>query len=380
MGADDRAIREAALLQPVFAGPLMNDHECSSAHPRVCFVGPMLGHHPGWVTTQGEILADLFAADGWEVRETSSQIRRLVRLIDTIVCLVRWHRHLDLVVVSVFSGAGFVMADVSSLVSRALGLPVVMVLRGGNLPEFRSRHRSWCRRVLARAAVVVAPSAYLVSIVDDAPERVVVVPNVADTAALAGPPRVRAGGRLLWMRTFHPIYNPQLAVDAFGRVVDVHPDATMTLAGQDKGILDEVRAAVDAQPWSTSVHFPGFLDPAAKAEAFATHDIYVHTNRVDNMPVSVLEAAAAGLPVVATRVGGIPDLLTDGETALLVPDDDAEALANAILRLHEDPELASRLSVKGRELAEKSSWPSVRNKWRVVFEKALGDEGAVRNS
>lgn len=350
----------------------MNDHGCSSAHPRVCFVGPMLGRHPGWVTTQGEILADLFAADGWEVRETSSQIRRLVRLIDTIVCLVRWHRHLDLVVVSVFSGAGFVMADVSSLVSRALGLPVVMVLRGGSLPEFRSRHWSWCRRVFARAAVVVAPSEYLVSIVDDASEPAVVVPNVVDTAALAGKPRAQAGGRLLWMRTFHPIYNPQLAVDAFGRVVEVQPDATLTMAGQDKGILDEVRAAVDAQPWSTSVHFPGFLGPAAKAEAFATHDIYVHTNRVDNMPVSVLEAAAAGLPVVATRVGGIPDLLTDGETALLVPDDDAEALASAILRLREDPELASRLSVQGRELAEESSWPSVRDKWRVVFEKALG--------
>lgn len=339
--------------------------------PRLCFVGPMLGRNPGWVTTQGEILADLFLADGWPVRETSRQVNRAVRFLDTVWCLLRWRRSVDIVVVSVFSGMGFVMADVTSLIARILGIPVVMVLRGGNLPGFRDRHPAWCRRVLGRASVVVAPSAYLLAMASEATDRVTVIPNVVDTARLAGPPRTAGGTRLLWMRTFHPIYNPLLAVRAFGRVVAAHPEATLTLAGQDKGMLEEVRAAVADQPWRSAVSYPGFLGPDAKVEAFANHDIYVHTNRVDNTPVSVLEAAAAGLPVVATEVGGIPDLLTDEETALLVPDDEAEALAEAILRIIAEPELAARLSANGLALAESSAWPEVREQWRSLFDQIL---------
>ena len=60
-----------------------------------------------------------------------------------------------------------------------------------------------------------------------------------------------------------------------------------------------------------------------------------------------------GIPVIATRVGGIPDLLKDGETGLLVPDNDHEAMARAVIRVLHDPELAARLSSSGRELAKR---------------------------
>ncbi len=96
----------------------------------------MIGRNPGRVTTQGEVLADLFASEGWTVLETSTQPRRPLRLMDTISCLLRWRRSIDLVVLSVFSGPAFVMADVASALARALRLPMVMVLHGGNLPDF----------------------------------------------------------------------------------------------------------------------------------------------------------------------------------------------------------------------------------------------------
>ena len=89
-------------------------------------------------------------------------------------------------------------------------------------------------------------------------------------------------------------------------------------------------------------------------------DIFINTNRIDNMPVAVLEAGATGLPVVATAVGGVPDLLVDGRDAVLVSDDDDAAMADAILRLLRDPELAGRLSRNGRLLASRSAWESVR--------------------
>jgi len=96
-------------------------------------------------------------------------------------------------------------------------------------------------------------------------------------------------------------------------------------------------------------------------------DIFINTNRIDNMPVAVVEACAMGLPVVATAVGGVPDLLKDGETGLLVPDDDDKMMAEAIKRLLDDAELAGRLSANGRLLAERSSWEQVRPRWEELF-------------
>jgi glycosyltransferase involved in cell wall biosynthesis len=116
-----------------------------------------------------------------------------------------------------------------------------------------------------------------------------------------------------------------------------------------------------------AVKFAGFLDQQTKLHEASAADIFINTNRIDNMPVSIVEACALGLPVVSTEVGGIPDLLTDGETALLVPDDDADAMAAAIARLLNDNELSQKLSLNGRKLAERSSWEEVRPQWEQVF-------------
>ena len=339
---------------------------------RLCFVGPMIGRNPGQVTTQAEIQADLFRAAGWSIRETSSAPNRWVRLLDTCSCLVRWRRSIDIVVLSVFSGPAFLVADIASVLARALRLPVVAVLHGGSLPEFEGRHPRWVRRVLARAKVVAAPSAYLAAKVRASSDRALVIPNVLDLDAYEFRLRTTPHPLLLWMRTFHPLYNPELAVRVLSRVRHDVPGATLTMAGQDKGHLDHTRQEAERLSVTSAVTFPGFLDAAQKREAMTANDIYLHTNRVDNAPVSVLEAAAAGLPIVATAVGGIPWLLDDERTALLVPDDDVDAMAAAVSRILTEPGLAERLSSEGRRLAEASSWPSVRAAWERVFQDLLG--------
>ncbi len=94
-------------------------------------------------------------------------------------------------------------------------------------------------------------------------------------------------------------------------------------------------------------------------EAFAEHDIFLNTNIVDNMPVSVLEASAAGLVPVATAVGGIPDLLTDGVDGVLVSAGDDEAMAAAVLDLLDHPARYAAMSARAREMSERSSWTQV---------------------
>jgi Glycosyltransferase len=143
------------------------------------------------------------------------------------------------------------------------------------------------------------------------------------------------------------------------------------MAGKDKGLEYETRRLAEALGLNGAVHFPGFLDMAAKVREGNAADIYINTNHVDNMPVTVVEACAMGLPVVTTAVGGIPDLLTDGETGLLVPDNDDQAMTAAIHRLLNEPALATRLSTNGRQLAERSSWEKVRPLWEQLFAEVM---------
>ena len=111
------------------------------------------------------------------------------------------------------------------------------------------------------------------------------------------------------------------------------------------------------------VDFPGYVRSEAKAVALADHDIFLNTNIIDNMPISVLEAGASGLIPVATAVGGIPKLLTSGVDSVLVPAGDDEAIAAAVVRLLRDPSFAADLSQGARRMAERSGWPSVRRQW-----------------
>lgn len=346
----------------------------AAAPLRLCIVGPMLGVNPGWVTTQGEVLAGLLSAEGYPVRVTSHIPARLPRLVDTLRSIYAWRNEIDLVIHQVFSGPAFVINDASSLLCRAMGLRQVHVLHGGSLPEFAMARSGWVQRVMRRADAIVAPSGYLASLFEGAPEisdRVRVIPNSLALEEYPYRHRPVVGPRLLWMRTFHDIYHPQMALDVLADLRQTHPATTLTMAGQEKGLHAQIQEKARQMGLAGAVRFPGFLGPEDKAREFAAHDIFINTNHVDNMPVSVVEAAAFGLPIVATRVGGIPYLLADNDTALLTPDGDAGAMAAAVRRLLEEPGLAARLSANGRALAERCAWESVRAQWEALFQEVV---------
>jgi glycosyltransferase involved in cell wall biosynthesis len=342
-----------------------------NSKPRLCFVGPLIGRQPGYVTTQGQKLSDLFVQAGYSVTAVSEYRNPYARLLDTVTTLARKGRKIDLVIIEVYSGRAFAIADAATRVSRLHRRPVVMWLHGGALPEFVERFAAWADSVFRRASLVVAPSEYLAGLARRRGYRVRVIPNVIDLPAYPWRLRGKLTARLFWMRSFHPVWNPAMALRVLARVRRTHPDADLVMAGQDKGYEPEIRKLAQELGLDGSVRFAGFLDMESKAREGMRADIFINTNRIDNMPVAVVEACAMGLPVVTTNVGGIPDLLRDGHTGLLVPDDDDQAMSDAILRLMADPALAERLSVNGRELAQRSSWASLRGEWESAFAEVL---------
>lgn len=334
---------------------------------RLCMVGPMLGRNPGWVTTQGEILSDLFHHEGYHVLETSSVINRFGRLFNIVLFLFKCRNDYDVAIVNVFSGPAFFIVDISSFIISKQKKPLIFVLRGGNLPEFSIKRKKWVKRVLSRASIVVSPSTYLFDYCNSLGLSSIIIPNIIDLNQYPFRLRKLINPKLLWMRTFHEIYNPEMAVEVVDLLRKSTPNIHLTMAGQEKGRLQYVRNLVKEKGLTEFVKFEGFLNKETKRKVFSEHDIYLNTNRIDNSPVSVIEAAAFGLPIIATKVGGIPFLLKSEETGILVENENAEDMAQAIMRLLNDPQLVEKLSINGRRLAESCSWQNVLKMWQKVF-------------
>lgn len=339
--------------------------------PRVCFVGAMLGRNPGYATTQGEVVRDGLIAAGYSTVTVSTLVNRYARLIDVVITLLKKGRNIDIQCLQVYGGASFILEDVASSLGRLFGQRIIMSLHGGALPEFIARYPGWSARVLSRADAIVTPSPFLAKAVAQIGINARVIPNVLNPTAYPFRLRKSLAPRMFWMRSFHPIYNPKMAVEVLDRVRKIIPNATLVMGGQDKGEMSAIQSLVNKMDLDGAVRFPGYLNMSNKLREGDAADIFLNTNHVDNTPVSVIEACAMGLPVVSTAVGGIPDLLTNNETAMLVPDNDAEAMAAGVMRLMGEPELASRLSTNGPKLAEQFSWEKVSPKWEALFAEVL---------
>lgn len=331
----------------------------------------MLGRNPGFVTSQGMILADLFAAEeDCEITSISSKVNKIARLAEIVETLIKKHRNFDIVIVEVYSGLSFIIAETVSFLCGVFKLPLVMVLHGGSLPEFTEKHPRRVKKTLRRADFLVAPSGFLAEKIGRYGFEVRLIPNVIKLEDYPYRERAAIAPRLVWMRSFHALYNPQMAIEVFARVRQSFPAATLMMAGADKGLEAETKkAAADLGFTEAEVYFAGFLDGARKIAELARGEIYLHTNVTDNMPVSVVEACALGLPVVATRVGGLPYLLTNGENGILVESKNVEMMSAAVKTLLENPALTGKISRNARRLAERSAWNSVKRDWENLFDE-----------
>lgn len=158
----------------------------------------------------------------------------------------------------------------------------------------------------------------------------------------AGAPVVGTVGRL------NEVKCQDLLIRSFRRVLDRVPDAHLLLVG-DGPMRPSLHALVEELRLGDRVHFAGYQ--AAPDRYMQVMDVFALPSRAEGLPLAILEAWAAGLPVVATRVGGVPGLVEDGRTGLLINPGDGEALTAAIGRLIDDTELARRVGGAGRERA-----------------------------
>lgn len=309
---------------------------------------------------------------GAKVIITSHRRSQLLRLVAMLWTTYTCRQEYDVAIVTVFSGYAFIYAECVARLLSFMGKPCILVLHGGNLPDFASRHPARIARLFSRASLVVCPSGYLLEKLKPLRPDIHLIPNAIDVSKYPLNLRHPAGARLLWLRAFHRIYNPMMAPAVLARLLETMPQAQLTLVGPDKedGSYEATRRVATELGVLDRIRFAGPVPKESVAQVLSEHDIFLNTTNVDNTPVSVIEAMACGLPVVSTNVGGIPYLLEHGKTALLVQPGNVGEMAAAVTRLVTEPDLAAQLSANGRKLAESFDWSKILPQWESLLSKA----------
>jgi glycosyltransferase involved in cell wall biosynthesis len=316
-----------------------------------------------------EDLADRLRGAGWSVLTTSRQHGRVVRLADMLATVWRRRRDYDVANVDVYSGLSFFWAEAVAWTLRRLGKPYVLTLHGGALPSFAARWPGRVARLLQSAAAVTAPSGFLLESLRPYRPDLSLIPNALELALYPFRSRNAPRPRLVWVRAFHEIYDPSLAVRVLAEVRARHPEATLEMVGPDKhdGSLERTRATAGQLGVADAVEFTGAVPKSRIPERIDAGDIFLNTTTIDNTPVSVIEAMACGACVVSTNVGGLPHLIADGADGLLVPPQDARAMAAAVERLLSESGLAEQVSLAARARTQAFDWDAVLPQWEEML-------------
>lgn len=242
-----------------------------------------------------------------------------------------------------------------SSIARLFGIPVVLHLHGSEMkPFYRAQPailQALIRRQLEGATrVLVLSESWRAFIAEIAPRaRIEVVPNYVTLPPLPAP-GVRRDRDALFLGLIGTRKGVFDLLPAFARVVRAHPDAKLTIGGN--GEVERAAQMIASLDLGRNVALPGWVDGPAKEKLLQEAGIYVLPSHNEGLPMSVLEAMAMGMAVVTTRVGGIPELVTDGQDGLLIDAGDQEALAAALSKLIDDAALRERLMTAARARIE----------------------------
>jgi glycosyltransferase involved in cell wall biosynthesis len=348
----------------------------SSQRLRICIVAPSL-RYVGGQSAQADLLLQHWQNDpdiaisflavdpplpralGWAERIPG--LRTILR--EPIYFWHLWRGLKDVDIAHIFSASywSFLLAPApASFFAKMRGAKTLINYHSGEARDHLQRFRS-AKFVLSRVDKIVVPSGYLVDVFREFGLPASAVPNIVDLAQFRYRERTSLRPRLVCTRGFSAYYSVDIVVRAFAEVKNKYPEAQLDLVGG--GPLEgDIRKLV-ADLNLTGVNFAGVASRQVIGKYYEQADIFINASWLDNMPLSIIEAFAAGTPVVTTLPECMPYLVEHERTGLLSPVGDADALAANVIRLLRDPALAARLAQNAYKESQNYTWEAVREQW-----------------
>jgi len=277
-------------------------------------------------------------------------------------------RHVDTVHIFSASYWSFLLAPVPAiLAARLFGKRIILNYHSGEASDHLSH---WGKRVhpwLRMVDEIVVPSQYLQRVFAEHGYQTRVIRNIIDTSSFRYRQRKPLQANLLSTRNLESHYGIENTLQAFAIFKKRCPDALLTIAGYGRE-RDRLQRWVAAQGLD-GVSFIGRIEPEAMPRVYDQADIFLNSSTIDNQPVSILEAFAAGLAVVSTPTGDIPSMVRDQATGLIVPHNDPQAMADAISLLLQHPQQTAQMTDAAREEVEKYTWGHVCDEWEQLYQQ-----------
>lgn len=273
-----------------------------------------------------------------------------LRIMTVALCRVLYSlvtRQIALIHVHSASRGSFWRKSIICAAARLFGVPYVFQLHSGEFPVFYHQEcsrwqRAWVRKTLRDAKVVLAlTTQWQRALQEIEPSaRVVVLAN--PVAALQQLPVLRSEAKnILFLGRINRKKGVYDLIQAMPIVLQAAPHVRLVLAGD--GEIAQAHSLAKELGVAHAIDLPGWLSDATKQSALDAADIVVLPSYFEGLPVCILEGMAQGIPVVSTRVGGIPDVVDNERTGLLVEPGDVAALAQSLIRLLQDETLRDRL-------------------------------------
>jgi len=329
-----------------------------------------IGNHlsqSGKTVTTVETLGKALSLEGYSVTIASRKNHKVMRLIDMLYHIVKYTTQIDYVLIDTYSTQNFYYAYLCSQLCRLLKLKYIPILHGGNLKIRLKNNPKLSRQLFYNAHKSIAPTMFAKSTFEHfGYTNVVCIPNSIELRNYPFKERKFDEVKLLWVRSFSKIYNCELAVKILKALQEEGIRASLCMVGPDSdGSLGDVKAL--AQKLQVAVTFTGKLSKADWIALSNDYTIFINTTNFDNMPVSVIEAMALGLPVISTNVGGMPYLIAHEKDGILVPPGSVVDFVDAIKLITSDSVLYERIVRNARLKVEHYDWSLIKLQWAKLL-------------
>jgi glycosyltransferase involved in cell wall biosynthesis len=298
-------------------------------------------------------------------------LRTLVTSIAYILTLLVRLPRFDVIHVFSASYFSFLLAPTPAvLLSKFYGKSVLINYHSGEAEDHLKRWRRTVLPIIDLADRVIVPSEYLVEVFARFGVCAKAIYNTVDPELFKFRKRQPLRPVLLSNRNLEQHYNISCTLRAFSLIEKQVKTAKLLIAGLGRELAELQELAGQLQ--IKNVEFIGAVAPERMPSVYDSADIFVNASNVDNMPLSIIEAFACGLPVVTTNAGGIKYMVNDRQNGLLVSTGDHAALASCIIDLLNDPEYAEQIVNAARMSCRDYTWNRVRSEWLSVYAELAG--------
>ncbi|GLB50853.1 glycosyltransferase family 4 protein [Neptunitalea lumnitzerae] len=336
------------------------------AKKNLLYIGNKLSGKGKTVTTIEE-LGSRLELQGYAVTYASSVSNKLLRMLHMVYVFLKEAKTTNVVLIDTYSTSNFYYAVIIGRLCTLYKVSYIPILHGGNLEIRLKNNPKLSSHLFKNSKTNVAPSKFLESVFLNYGFHVVHIPNALEIENYPYKKRLNLQCKLLWVRSFATLYNPEMAVKVCEQLNSSGVNATLCMVGPDKdGSLETCKSYAESH--NIPVTFTGKLAKEEWIAMAADYDIFINTTTIDNTPVSVLEAMALGLPVVSTNVGGVPFMIENGENGLLVTSGNVEEMVAAINRLLVSTTLVETITDNAKQYTDQVDWEVVKDKWNTVLQ------------